>query len=146
MKKTVISNINTDMFNPFGAREEELIADALESACLVNEATRVNDKPAKDVLKIFHTRRENFKISTKLGNLLVQNNIISQAQLDHALRIQHESPDKKLGDILQEQQFCIYKHIESILKKQAEIRRNLEELDSLKKQMHLLFSKLESFS
>lgn len=129
MSGIVIKDINIDQFNPFGASAEELIANALDESGLISPDTTLNEVSAKEFCKLYFMKRENYKNSTKLGNLLVKNNIITFDQLQETLAYQKKHPSKKLGDVLVLLNMCTYEDIEKILDTQAQIRYDIRELD-----------------
>lgn len=126
----IISNINTELFKPFGAMPEEIVANALNEAGLLNSDTIINDVAADELCNSFLHRKSNFKQSTQLGNMLVKNKIISLQHLKDALYEQQQNPSLKLGNILIRMEACTKYDIERCIRSQNEIRNDLEALDS----------------
>ena len=145
MNEVNLKDINTELFNPFGAMAEELITSAIDEAGLLLPDTTVNNKPAKDFLKSFFEKRENYKESTKLGNLLVRNSVISSSQLQIALDYQRLHPALKLGDILIDFEICTIESIEKGLETQTKIREDIRELDNFKKRIIDIKSRLKKY-
>jgi len=125
----IISEINTSQFNPFAATDEELVANAMDQAGILTKNTRINGKLASDLCHNYYEKRENYKKSTQLGNLLVKDSIISHSQLKEALEYQKKQPYKKLGDTLVELNYCTKEEISGQLKNQSTVRSNLKDLD-----------------
>ncbi len=50
-----------------------------------------------------------------LGDTLVKSGVITQAQLDEALKIQEKNPGRKLGEVLVEKGFTTQEKIEKAL-------------------------------
>lgn len=132
MAEILIKEINTDKFNPFGASEEELVANALDEAGLIKATTIINDKIAREFCNSFFDKRDNYKESTKLGNLLIKNALITGDQLYEALEYQKSHPGVRLGDALVALCICTLQGIEESLTTQNLIREDIKQLDTFK--------------
>lgn len=124
MKKISISSIETEKMNPFYASEEELLAHALSEAGLLKEETHINGYCARSLCQAFFDKREFYKKSSKIGNMLVRKNIITEDQLKDALDYQNKFSCKKLGDAIEELGFCTKEDIHLCLNSQEKIRAN----------------------
>jgi len=145
MKKVVITGINTNMFNPFCAEEEELIANALSDEGLIDSNTKINNIPAAEFCKLFSTKRNAYNKSTRLGNLLVTNSIITNPQLQDALEFQQKNSEQKIGSILIRLGFCTTDTINNVLTTQNQIRQDMEELDLLVEKITAIKKKLSNY-
>ncbi len=145
MNEISVNHININKFNPFGATEEELIAAALEEAGLINETTLVNNTNAKELLKIYHQKKENFNHSIRIGNLLLQNDVISKEQLNEALAFQNKNSNKKLGEILEEFGYCTKQDIENTLQTQIKIKENIQQQEQTKSIIRTLRERLNEY-
>ena len=125
-----VENVNIELFKPFGASPEEVVANALHEAGLLTSDTRINDISAADLCNSFLHRKSNFKQSTQLGNLLVKNKIVTLQQLKDALHHQQQFPDSKLGNILIQMEACTRYDIERCVRSQNQIREDLDALES----------------
>ena len=125
-----ISEINSVRFNPFAATEEELIANAIEQAGLLTKTTQINGKAATTLCQSYFDKRENFKKSTRIGNVLVDNLIISNQQLSEALAHQRQEPEQKLGDALMTLNMCTTEQISKGLDIQSSHRSVISPIDS----------------
>jgi len=56
----------------------------------------------------------------KIGEILIQEGLITKSQLEEALNHQNSNPDKKIGEILIEKGYLTYDDFENILAKQLE--------------------------
>lgn len=137
-----IENINIDLFKPFGATPEEVVANALNEAGILTSDTRINDISAADLCNSFLHRKTNFKQSTQLGNLLVKNKIITLQQLKDALHQQQIDPRAKLGNILIRMEACTKFDIERCINSQNQIREDLEALDSYQDKINIIRKRL----
>lgn len=117
-----VTDINTERFNAFAATPEELLADALEEAGLVQEATQVNGRSARELCLSFHEKRSAFKENSKLGFLLVEKQTITEEQLSQSLEYQSRYYDLKLGEVLVNMQVCSREDVEAVLKTQMALR------------------------
>ena len=145
MSEIKVQNINTDNFNPFGATEEELLANALDESGLVTTGTIINDIAAKEYCRLYFDKRENYKNSTKLGNLLINNFVITSLQLQDALDYQRQNPSKRLGDALVALEFCTHNQIEECIDAQTQIRYDIRELDDFVEKINSLKERLKKY-
>ena len=74
-KKVDVSGINNQRFNPFGATDEELIANALDYVGLVNNETSINGLSAVALCQSFFEKRQQYKMTSKKQG--VTNQILS---------------------------------------------------------------------
>jgi len=125
-----VKNINIDIFRPFGANAEEVVANALNEAGLLRQDTYINDIEALQLCNSFLAKKGNFKQSTQLGNLLVKNKIVTLQQLKDALQEQKRNPSLKLGNVLITMGACTKYDIERCIRSQNQIREDLDALDS----------------
>lgn len=117
-----VTDINTERFNAFAATPEELLADALEEAGLVMDATQVNGCSARELCRSFHAKRSAFKEQSKLGFLLVEKQTITEEQLSQSLEYQSRYYDLKLGEVLVNMQVCSREDVDAVLKTQMALR------------------------
>lgn len=129
MEQITVQDINTESFNPFDASAEELLVCALDDSGLLKESTIVNNIDANLLKKSYFEKREAYKNSTKVGNLLVKANVITSIQLQKALDYHHQNPGMKIGDAIVALNFCTHEEIEKCLDSQAQIRYDIRELD-----------------
>lgn len=121
-----IFDINTKKYNPFGASAEELLANAMDDSGLLKSSTTINDKSAIALCRVFNHKRENYKELTKLGNLLITNNVISSDELKEALTYQMENPDLQIGNILLNLDLCSMQDIDKCLNAQVKLREEIK--------------------
>ena len=142
--KILISGINKENFNPFGATGEELVAIALYEAGLLNDSTKVNLFSAKELSLLFFKKREMYKKLSRTGNLLIKYGIITAEELTNALDYHKKNISERIGSILVELGFCTNDDIDKILQTQAQLRIDLEELDDLTQKIIVLKNKLKN--
>lgn len=120
-----LQNIKIEDFSAFGANPAELVAYALDEVGLLGSHTLINGKGARQLVESFYHKRQKVRQNTRLGNLLIHEGIITQAQLIEALsyHVTHEVP---LGSALIQLKFCSQEQLDTALARQAEIRRLLE--------------------
>lgn len=118
-----VTDINTERFNVFAATPEELIADALEEAGLVQDNTLINGLSARELCQSFHEKRSAYKENSKLGFLLVEKQTITEEQLSQSLEYQSRYYDLKLGEVLVNMQVCSKEDVEAVLQTQQALRR-----------------------
>ncbi|PIQ23860.1 hypothetical protein COW36_13565 [bacterium (Candidatus Blackallbacteria) CG17_big_fil_post_rev_8_21_14_2_50_48_46] len=124
LDNTYIQNLCVDAFQGFGATVPELISFALDEVGLMNEKTLVNGKSARELAEHFYRKRNRMRQNSRLGNLLIQEGIISKEQLISALSY-HVSEDVPLGEALLQLNFCTPEHLEWGLKQQATLRKQM---------------------
>jgi len=125
-----LKNINIDLFKPFGAKPEEVLANALKEAGLLRPDTYINEIEAIQLCNNFLAKKANFKQSTQLGNMLVKNKIVTLQQLKDALLEQKKNPVLKLGNVLISMGACTKFDIERCINSQNQIRADLDALDT----------------
>jgi hypothetical protein len=125
----IVERIDTEKLNPFGATGEELLAYALDDAGLLTPATVIDGRPAREYLEAFFRKRDFYRETTKLGEVLVRGRAITSEQLTAALRLQAEHHDLKLGEALLEIGACSFEEIHRALEDQASIRGDLRDID-----------------
>lgn len=145
MSEIVILKINKEKFNPFGATEEELVANALDEAGLIKNDTLINNAYARALCNSFFDKRDNYKESTKLGNILIKGQLISTEQLQQALVYQRTNPEVKLGRALLNLNICTMEQIEQSLATQSLIREEFQKLDSYIDQIADIRERLEKY-
>ncbi len=116
-----IKNLKKDQFAPFNVTEEELISFALDESSLLDEETMINDVLARDLVKSFYSKRENFRQNTRLGHILVKEYNISKEDLLKAL-FYHEENGAPLGEAFVKLNICTNEQIEEALKTQSLMR------------------------
>lgn len=121
----VIQNLKLEDFSAFAAKPSELLAYALDEVGLLGSHTLINGKAARSLVESFYAKRQKVRQNTRLGNLLISDGILTQAQLIEALsyHVTHELP---LGESLIALGFCTQAQLDSALLRQAEIRRHLD--------------------
>jgi hypothetical protein len=88
---------------------------------------RAKSKFFHETLKKFQSTEKEPKMRMmKIGDMLVAEGLITLDQLDEALDLQQEQPDKKIGEILLELGYVSIEDFERILHLQLE---TLDELD-----------------
>jgi hypothetical protein len=120
-KEFIIKNLKKDQFAPFNVTEEELISFALDESSLLDEETMINTVLAKDLVKSFYNKRENFRQNTRLGHILVKEYKISKEDLVKAL-VYHEENGTPLGEAFIRLNICNTEQIEEALKTQSLMR------------------------
>ncbi len=126
MNEIKLTNIDTKIFNPFGATAEELVANLINESGLMRKDTRINGIPAKEYCDSFYEKRASYKESTRIGSFLVRNDIISQNQLDEALVRQKQNRDLRLGQILVNMNVCSKDEIHHSLNEQTTMRAGID--------------------
>ena len=145
MSKIIISQIRQDEWvNPFSATPEELLAGALEESGLMGKHTLINNRPGTSVYQAYCKKRNRFQEATRLGSMLVKENVITNTQLNQALARQGHS-NKPLGEVLLEMEFCAEQEIEQALERQKNIRDELEALELARKQQQTLWKRIIGF-
>lgn len=120
-KEFTIKNLKKDQFAPFNVTEDELVSFALDEAGLITDETIINDKSARELVKSFYTKRENFRQKTRLGHILVKEYNISKEDLIKALTY-HEQSGGQLGKAFVHLNICTEEQIEEALKTQSKMR------------------------
>jgi hypothetical protein len=120
-KEFIIKNLKKDQFAPFNVTEEELISFALDESSLLDEDTMINTIPARDLVKSFYNKRENFRQNTRLGHILVKEYNVSKEDLVRAL-VYHEEHGSPLGEAFVKLNICTNEQIEEALKTQSLMR------------------------
>lgn len=120
-----VQNLKIEDFSAFGATPAELISYALDEVGLLGSHTLINGKSARQMVESFYAKRHKVRQNTRLGNLLISDGILTQAQLIEALsyHVTHEVP---LGASLIQLGFCTQVQLDQALAHQAEIRRRLD--------------------
>jgi hypothetical protein len=121
---TYIQNLCCDSFAGFGATVPELISFALDEVGLMDQKTLVNGKSARELAENFYRKRNRVRQNSRLGNLLIQEGIISKEQLIEALSY-HVSEDVPLGEALLHLHFCAKEQLEWALRHQASLRSRI---------------------
>jgi hypothetical protein len=137
-----IVDLATTNLNIFKASPEELVANALDEAGLLKYSTIINNILAKDLCKSYNAKKDNFQESTKLGYLLVKNNIITHEQLNEAINYQRKNPNAKLGAVLINFNFCNIDDIEKFLMTQLQLREDINELDNFMQKIAIIKARL----
>lgn len=140
-----LRDIDQVRFNPFGASGQELLAYALDDAGLLCAATTIDGSSAREYLRSFYRKREDYRESTKLGELLVRQGVVGQPQLVDVLRYQKEHPGMKLGEAILALGYCRISDLEKALEAQSHIREDLEDLASYKEQIASIRARLLTY-
>lgn len=121
-----VQNLKLEDFSAFGAGANELLAYALDEVGLIGSHTLINGKAARPLVESFYAKRHKVRQNTRLGNLLISDGVLTQAQLIEALsyHVTHELP---LGKSLVQLGFCTETQLDQALARQNEIRRQLGE-------------------
>lgn len=125
LDEVYIQNLKLEDFSAFGATAAELISYALDEVGLLGSHTLINGKGARQLVESFYTKRHKVRQNTRLGNLLIHDGILTQAQLIEALSY-HVTHDMPLGASLIQLGFCTQAQLDQALVRQAEIRKMLE--------------------
>lgn len=120
-----VQNLKLEDFSAFGATPAELIGYALDEVGLLGSHTLINGKSARQLVESFYLKRQKVRQTTRLGNLLIQDGILTQKQLIEALSY-HVTHDMPLGASLIQLGFCTQAQLDQALVRQAEIRRMLD--------------------
>ncbi|MFN8674041.1 MAG: hypothetical protein U0457_18420 [Candidatus Sericytochromatia bacterium] len=120
-KKVTVENINKKQFDIFNITEEELVAFALDESALLEENTLINNLNARDLVKSFYQKRENFRQNTRLGHILTKEFNLSKETLIDALSY-HEKTGVPLGEAFIALKICTQEQINTALEKQAKMR------------------------
>ncbi len=120
-KEFTIKNLKKDQFAPFNVTEEELVSFALDEAGLITDETIINKSQARDLIKSFYNKRENFRQNTRLGHILVKEYNLSKEDLIKALSY-HEQSNIPLGKAFVHLNICTEEQIEEALKTQSKMR------------------------
>lgn len=140
-----ISDIRQDEWvNPFGASAEELIAGALDDGGLMDGKTLINGKNAQVFFQSYCRKKNLFQEATKLGNILVKEEVITADQLAQALQIQSESA-KPLGEVLIAMKLCVEQDIEQALERQKSIREDFYRLEQAREARKGIWNRILRF-
>jgi len=120
-----IQNLKLEDFSAFSASPAELVAYALDEVGLLGSHTLIDGKSARKQVENFYHKRHKVRQNTRLGNLLIQAQVITQAQLIEALSA-HVTHDLPLGQALIQRGFCTQAQLDEALSKQANLRRLLD--------------------
>lgn len=120
-----IQNLKTEDFVAFGASPSELVAYALDEVGLLGSHTLIEGQSARKLVEKFYSKRHRVRQNTRLGTVLIQKSVITQAQLMSALshHMEHNIP---LGQCLIELEFCTQSQLDVALEHQAQMRRFLD--------------------
>ena len=143
-KKILVTNLVTDMYNPFAASAEELLAMALDEAGLIGPSTTIGGKEAGIALESFFQKRSHYREISKLGNLLVRQGALSEEDLHRALALQRKSGGLKLGEVMLELGICSVDDIMRNLDTQVLIRRDMEDLEVFRKKIDSIKERLRA--
>lgn len=117
----IIKNLRKEQFVPFQVTEEEIISFALDESSLIDDETTVNNLSARELVKSFYEKRENFRENTRLGHILVREYNISKEDLLKALNY-HQEKGIPLGKAFIDLEICSEEQIEEALVKQTQMR------------------------
>lgn len=144
-EQIIVKGIRQDEWvNPFGATPEELIASALDDSGLLQSRTTISGKEAATVFQSYCKKKNLFQEATRLGNILVKESIITQAQLAEALKIQQETACP-LGAVLVEQNICTEPDIQRALAHQQALREDLYRLEQEKENRQTIWRRIIGF-
>lgn len=141
----IISNIRVDEWvNPFGATPEELIAGALDESGLMDKKTAINGKNAHNYFQNYCKKKSLFQEATRLGSILVKEEIIVNEDLQRALQIQAET-SKPLGEVLTAMMLCTQADIDHALERQKAIREDFYNLEQAREARKNVWSRIIRF-
>jgi hypothetical protein len=145
-KETItISDIRQDEWiNPFGATPEELIAGALEDGGLVEQNTTINGKNAHAVYQAYCKKKNLFQETTRLGTILLKENLVTREQLDEALQKQAET-GQALGEVLIALTLCTQSDIDQALAHQQTIREEFYRMEQARETRRTLWGRIIRF-
>lgn len=124
-----ISKVNLEHFNPFGATQEELVANALNEAGLASKDTLINGYDISTLCGRYYDKRKMFRQSTKMGNILVKHQVITPEQLHKTLLYQKKHPGKRFGDALIALGICSRDSVNEFLQAQERVRKDIKYMD-----------------
>lgn len=139
-----VQQIDAERHNPFQATEQELLAYALDDAGLLRAETAIDGRAAREHLQSFYKKRELYRESTKLGDLLVRQGVLVEEQLAAALKHQISRPGAKLGEVVLGLGFCRIEDLERALEAQARIRIDLDDLAVYRAQIAAIRERLRA--
>ena len=120
-----LQNLHVEDFSSFGATPAELVAYALDEVGLLGSHTLIAGRGGRILVESFYRKRHKVRQNTRLGSLLIQSQIITQAQLIEALSW-HVTREVPLGQALIELNFCNQSQLDSALSQQSRIRKKFE--------------------
>jgi hypothetical protein len=145
MSKIVLERLRNDSWvNPFNATAEELLAGALEETGLIQGNTLINGCSAQTFYQSYCKKKNLFQEATRLGSLLVKEQIITEEQLKKALSKQQNNT-KPLGELLISLRFCTEQDIEQALSKQKTIREELYSLELAQAKRRTVWQRIVRF-
>ena len=121
-----IQNIKTEDFIAFGASPAELVAYALDEVGLLGSHTLIEGRSARSLVEKFYSKRHRVRQNTRLGSVLIQNEVITQPQLMEALNT-HLEKNIPLGQALIDLGLCSQSQLDHALSHQAHMRRFLDD-------------------
>jgi hypothetical protein len=144
-KAITVSNLQqNEWINPFGATPEELLASALEDSGLMGKKTLINGETGSSVYQEYCKKRNLFQEATRLGNILVKQDIISNEQLAEALAEQVTTA-RPLGEILTQLNFCTERDLEDALERQKAIREEFLKLEETRTRRSTIWKRIAEF-
>ena len=135
---------NDEWVNPFNALPEELISAALEPSGLIHQDTKINGKSALELYRSFCKKRAEFQESFRLGNILVQEGIITTQQLVDALSLQQYNK-LPLGQVIVSMKLCTEHDIQGALERQKAIREEVSQMEEAEANYRSVWRQLGHF-
>ncbi len=120
-----LQNLQVEDFSAFGASPAELVAYALDEVGLLGSHTLIAGRGGRTLVESFYRKRHKVRQNTRLGSLLIQAQIITQAHLIEALSW-HVTREVPLGQALIELNFCNQSQLDSALSQQSRIRKKFD--------------------
>ena len=142
MDEIRLSGIDTEMYNPFGAVAEELLAAALDESGMLLPTTTINDTAAGDFLRSYFSKRARYQEASKLGSLLVRRGVLSEDGLASALDLQRRRAGMKLGEAMVELGICSMEEIEKSLDAQLSIREGMKDIEEFRRRIDAIKERL----
>ena len=140
-----IKNLKNDNWvNPFKATPEELMAASMEPSGLVTPETTINGTNYDALYASYCRRRKNFQEATRLGGILINQDVITKEQLQEALERQSKTL-QTLGQVLIEMKLCTQEDVTRALEEQVTIRHNIEEIEKAESKLKRFLNSLVSY-
>jgi hypothetical protein len=142
VRQIIVGGIGIDLYNPFSANEEELLAAALDESGLLRPGTTINGSSAGDWLQSYNSKKSRYQEISRLGALLVRRGILQNADLQRALKLQRERENLRLGEALVELRICTVEEIKKNLGTQVRIREGMEHLEKFRERIDAIKERL----
>lgn len=140
-----LSDIDTEMYNPFGAIAEELLAAALDESGILRPTTTINGNDAGSYLQSYYSKRAQYQEVSKLGSLLVRRGVLKEEELAEALTHHRSHPGMKLGEAMVQLGICSVGEIEDSLDAQISIREGMKNIEEFRQRINSIKDRLHKF-